>query len=183
VRNFLRLYAAERLIAAGKYAQCPRKRHRNPQTMKLNHRATLSILALAVVSSVCSIGLAGLQLKPQRAAADVVVNTAIVAELNGVHDSLKDIPPSMRNGVLARHGVSSEQALDDSLEAQRSHLAPAEQARAQELQGSDKRSTLLLVLSLFNACATVLSAISLYEAYRAILGRAPLLADTQRQPV
>ena len=48
------------------------------QTMKLNHRATLSILALAVVSSVGSIGLAGLQLQPQHAATDVVINTAIV---------------------------------------------------------------------------------------------------------
>ncbi|WP_248558148.1 hypothetical protein [Paraburkholderia terrae] len=139
--------------------------------MKLNHRATLSILALAVVSSVGTIGLAGLQLKPQSAAADVITNTAIVAELNGVHDALKEIPGPVRNGVLARHGVSSEQALDDSLEAQRSHLAQAEQVRAQELQGSDKRSALLLVLSLFNACATVLSAISLYEAYRAIRRR------------
>jgi len=46
--------------------------------MKLNHRATLSILALAVVSSVGSIGLAGLQLQPQHAATDVVINTAIV---------------------------------------------------------------------------------------------------------
>jgi hypothetical protein len=138
-----------------------------PETMKLNHRATLSIRALAVATSAYSIGLAGMQLKPQPAATDVVINTAIVAELNGVHDSLKDIPPSMRNGVLARHGVSSEQALDDSLEAQRSRLAQAEQARAQELHGSDKRSALLLVLTLFNACATALGAISLYEAYRA----------------
>ncbi|EIM98399.1 hypothetical protein WQE_24262 [Paraburkholderia hospita] len=135
--------------------------------MKLKHRATLSILALAVVSSVGSIGLACLQLKPQRAAVDVVINTGIVAELNGVHDALKDIPPSMRNGVLARHGVGSGQALDDSLEAQRSHLAQAEQARAQELQSAGKRSALLLVLTLFNACASALAAIWLYESYRA----------------
>jgi hypothetical protein len=135
--------------------------------MKLNHRTTLSILALAVISSVGSIGLAGLQLMPQSAAADVITNTAIVAELNGVDDALKDIPTSVRDAVLARHGVSSEQALDDSLEAQRAHLAQAEQARAQELHGSDRRSAVLLVLALFNAFAAALGGISLYEAYRA----------------
>ncbi|MEM5372924.1 hypothetical protein V4C53_43980 [Paraburkholderia azotifigens] len=135
--------------------------------MKLSHRATLSILALAVASSVGSIGLAGLQLKPRSAAADVITNTAIVAELNGVHDALKDIPDTVRNGVLARHGVSSEQALADSLEAQRTHLAQAEQARALELRTNDRRSAILLVLTLFNAFAAALAGISLYEAYRA----------------
>jgi hypothetical protein len=135
--------------------------------MKLNHRATLSILALAVVSSVCSIGLAGMQLKPQRAAVDVVINTGIVAELNGVHDALKDIPPSMQSGVLARHGVGSEQALADSLSTQRSNLVHAEQARAQEIHDSGTRSAFLLVLTLFNTCVGALGLVSLYEAYRA----------------
>lgn len=135
--------------------------------MKLNHRATLSILALAVVSSVCSIGLAGMQLTPQRAAVDVVINTGIVAELNGVHDALKDVPPSMQTGALARHGVASEKDLDDSLKAQRSNLARAEEVRARELHDSGTRSAFLLVLSLFNACVSAVGVVSLYEAYRA----------------
>lgn len=135
--------------------------------MKLNHRATVFILALAVVASVGSIGLAGLQLSPQCGAVDVVISTAIVGELNGVSDAVKDMPASMSRGVLFRHGVSSEQALADSLNAQRVHLAQADQERAVELARSDKRSALLLVLAIFNAFAAALGAISLYEAYRA----------------
>jgi hypothetical protein len=138
-----------------------------PDTMKISQRATLSILALAVISSVGSIGLTALQFEPQRAAAGVVIDTAVVAELNGVSDALKDMPFAMRSRVLARHGVTSEQALNESLESQRAHLAQTERLRVDELSRSDKRTTLLLMLGLFNACAASLSAISLFDAYRA----------------
>jgi hypothetical protein len=127
--------------------------------MKLTHRATVSILALAVVASVSSIALTGLQLRPQRGVADVVIRTAIVGELTGVTDAVREMPIAARTGVLARHGVSSEQALADSLEAQRVQ-------RADDLARSDKRFTLLLVLAIFNVAAAALGTISLYEAYR-----------------
>lgn len=134
--------------------------------MKLTQRATVSILALAIVASVSSIGVTGLQLKPQRGASDVMISAAIVGELNGVSDAVKDMPMSTRSGVLERHGVSSEQALSESLAAQRAHLAQAERVRADELARSDKRFTLLLVLAIFNVSAATLGTISLYEAYR-----------------
>ncbi|MFL9911979.1 hypothetical protein [Paraburkholderia sp. RL17-337-BIB-A] len=127
----------------------------------------MSILALAVVASVGSIGLTSLQLRPQRGAVDVLISTAIVGELNGVSDAVKDMPMAARSGVFARHGVTSEQALADSLEAQRANLAHAERERADELARSDRRFTLLLVLALFNVSAATLGTISLYEAYRA----------------
>ncbi len=134
--------------------------------MKLTHRATVSILALAVVSSVSSIGLTVQQLRPQRGLVDVLISTAIVSELNGVSDAVNDIPASARPGVLARHGVMSEEALAASLTAQRERLALAERARSDELARSDRRFTMLLVLSIFNVAAGALGTISLYEAYR-----------------
>jgi hypothetical protein len=134
--------------------------------MKLTHRATVSILALAVVASASSIGLTAQQLRPQRGLVDVLINTAIVSELNGVSDAVNDIPLSARRGVLARHGVVSEEALAASLSAQRAHLAQAERERSDELARSDRRFTLLLVLSVFNVAAAALGTISLYEAYR-----------------
>jgi len=73
----------------------------------------------------------------------------------------------VHNGVLARHGVNSEQALEDSLEAQRAHLAQATQERVQELHRSDRRASVLVVLALFNAFSAALGAISLFDAYRA----------------
>ena len=167
--NFWRLYASMRLVVAGKYGIRSRTRASpiiRTKSMKLTHRATVSILALAVVASMGSIGLTALQLRPQRGVVDVVTSTAIVGELNGVSDAVKDMPMAARSDVLARHGVSSEQALADSLDAQRAHLAQAERERANELARSDKRFTLLLVLAIFNVSAAALGTISLYEAYR-----------------
>jgi hypothetical protein len=62
--------------------------------MKFSQRATLSILTIAVLTSTATIGLAGLQLRPQRAAVGVVIDTAIVAELTGVSDAIRDMPPN-----------------------------------------------------------------------------------------
>lgn len=126
----------------------------------------MSILALAVVASVSSIGLTAQQLRPQRGVVDVLISTAIVSALNGVSDAVKDIPMPARRGVLARHGVTSEDALADSIDAQRAHLAQTERERSDELARSDMRFTLLLVLSVFNFAAAALGSISLYEAYR-----------------
>ncbi len=134
--------------------------------MKLTHQATVSILALSVVASVSSIGLTAQQLKPQQGVVDVLISTAIVSELNGISDAVNDIPLSARRGVLARHGVTSEEALAVSVDAQRAHVAEAERERSDELTRSDRRFTLLLVLSVFNVAATALGTISLYEAYR-----------------
>lgn len=127
----------------------------------------MSILVLSVAASVGSIGLAGLQLRPQQGAADVVTNTAIVSELNGVSDAIRDMPTAAQSGVLERHGVRSETALADSLNLRRAQLERADQARRDELVHSDRLSALQLVLALFNAFAASLGAISLSEAYRA----------------
>lgn len=141
--------------------------------MKISDRPTLSILALAIVSPVGPIGLADLQLKLQSAAAGRITGIAIAAELNSVHDSLKVIPGAVRNRVLTREGINFEQALDDSLEAQRAHPAQAEQARAQEFHVNDRRSAVLPVFTLFNAFAAALGGISLYETCRENRRRSP----------
>ncbi|MCC8397282.1 hypothetical protein LJ656_32425 [Paraburkholderia sp. MMS20-SJTR3] len=135
--------------------------------MKFSQRATLSILAIAVLTSTVTIGLAGIQLQPQRAAVGVVVDTAIVAELTGVSDAIEDLPPDLRSGVLARHEVRSEEALRQSLTAQRANLAVAERERAQEIAAHDRRAAWLIALALFNTFATAVGAISLLDAYRA----------------
>jgi hypothetical protein len=134
--------------------------------MNLTQRATVSILALAVATSVGSIGLTALQLRPQSGVAAVVISSSIVGELNGVTDAVTDMPPATRMGVLNRHGVASPQALSDALAAQRAYLAQAEKQRSDELALSDRRYTLLLALSVFNVAAAALGAIALYEAYR-----------------
>lgn len=61
----------------------------------------------------------------QRAAVGVVIDTAIVSELTGVLDAIKDMPAALRSGVLARHDVRSAQALNESLAAQRANRAEA----------------------------------------------------------
>jgi hypothetical protein len=135
--------------------------------MKISQRATLSILAIAVLTSTAMIGLAGVQLQPQRAAVSVVIDTAIVSELTGVSDAVRDMPPELRSGVLARHEVRSAEALDQSLAAQRANLATAEQQRAVEIATHDRRTAWLIALALFNTFATAVGAISLLDAYRA----------------
>ncbi len=134
--------------------------------MKFSQRATLSILAIAVLTSTVAIGLAGFQLQPQRAAVGVVIDTAIVSELAGVSDAIKDLPPELRSGVLARHEVRSEDALSQSLSAQRANLAVAERERAREIAAHDQRAAWLIALALFNTFATAIGAISLLDAYR-----------------
>lgn len=126
----------------------------------------MAILSLAVVASVSSIVLTAQQLRPQRGVVDVLISTAVVGELNGVSDAVKDIPMPARRSVLARHGVTSEEALADSLIAQRARLEQAERERSDELARSDRRFTLLLVTGIFNIAAAALGTISLYEAYR-----------------
>jgi hypothetical protein len=140
--------------------------------MKISQRATLSILAIAVLTSTATIGLAGIQLQPQRAAVGVVIDTAIVSELTGVSDAIWEMPPALRSGVLARHEVRSEQALNESLAAQRANLAAAEQQRAHEIATHDRRVAWLIALALFNTFATAVGAISLFDAYRAKSGHA-----------
>ncbi|WP_165190381.1 hypothetical protein [Paraburkholderia dioscoreae] len=171
---FSQLCARACLTTRPKIGAAPRSRARSTSViMKLSQRATLSILAIAVLTSVATIGVAGLQLRPQRAAADVVIDTAIVSELTGVSDAIRDMPVALRTGVLARHEVQSEQALNESLNAQRANLATAERQRANELASSDRRSASLIALALFNAFATALGAISLFDAYRAKRGHPP----------
>lgn len=135
--------------------------------MKISQRATLSILAIAVLTSTATIGLAVIQLQPQRAAVSVVIDTAIVSELAGVSDAIRDMPLELRSGILARHEVHSEQALDESLVAQRENLAAAEQQRVLEIATDERRVAWLIALALFNTFATAVGAISLLDAYRA----------------
>lgn len=133
--------------------------------MKFSQRATLSILTIAVLTSTATIGLAGLQLQPQRAAVGVVIDTAIVSELTGVSDAIRDMPPALRSGVLARHDVGSEQALAQSLAAQRANLAVAERERVEEIAVRDKRAIWLIGLAVFNTFVIAVGAISLFDAY------------------
>ncbi|MFM0003992.1 hypothetical protein PQR57_23580 [Paraburkholderia dipogonis] len=133
--------------------------------MKFSQRATLSILTIAVLTSTATIGLAGLQLQPQRAAVGVVIDTAIVSELTGVSDAIRDMPPALRSGALARHDVGSEQALAQSLAAQRANLAVAERERVEEIAVRDKRAIWLIGLAVFNTFVMAVCAISLFDAY------------------
>jgi hypothetical protein len=133
--------------------------------MKFSQCATLSILTIAVLTSTATIGLAGFQLRPQRAAVGVVIDTAIVSELTGVSDAIRDIPPALRSGVLARHDVGSEQALAKSLAAQRANLAAAERERAEEIAVRDKRAMWLIGLAVFNTFVMAIGAFSLFDAY------------------
>ena len=63
--------------------------------MKLSHRAAVSILTLAAVTSVGSIGLATAQFSAPSNAAQVVIN-AVTSKLNGVVDAVSDLPDDRR---------------------------------------------------------------------------------------
>ncbi|WP_345817765.1 hypothetical protein AAGS40_29560 (plasmid) [Paraburkholderia sp. PREW-6R] len=70
--------------------------------MKFSQRATLSVLAIGVLTSAATLGVGVIQLRPQSAAVSVVIDTAIVSELAGVSDAIRDMPPAVRSRVLAR---------------------------------------------------------------------------------
>ena len=144
--------------------------------MKFSHKAAVSILAVAAVMSVGSIGLVAVQFGAPSSAAQVVINTAVTSELNGVVDAVSDLPDDMRQGVITRHGAESMDALTRTLNEQRSRLSIAEQDRSAFLARNEKRLSLLLALTLFNGFALAMGAVSLFDAYR----RHP--ADTLRPP-
>lgn len=117
--------------------------------IKFSRRATQSILALAVLTSLAMICVAGLALRPLRAAIDAVIDMAIVRELTGVSDAIKKMPAALRQRVLARREVRPEHALDESLNSQWVVLAVAARLRAKGFAANDRRSSCLIALAPF----------------------------------
>jgi hypothetical protein len=131
--------------------------------MKISHLAAVLLLSLSAIGSIESIGLVAQQFTIQRSAVQVLANTVTVERMQGMSDALAHIPESHRHAAAMEYGFSGDKDLGVALTAMRGDLEASQKARAEELATNDKRLAVLLAACGFNAIATIMSVLALYE--------------------
>jgi hypothetical protein len=134
--------------------------------MKPQQVLAVAVLVLATFGAIASSALLLGQLGKQRSVPQVIVGSATVAQTNALLEIARPLPSDVRISVLATHGFASLDALEQTLAAQRTELAAAEQARSGDIQRTERGALALLALSVFACFATAGGAISLFDAYR-----------------
>jgi hypothetical protein len=120
----------------------------------------VAALGLAVVASVVSFGMLAYQLRSERSAAAVLIDTASVSQLNGFQTGIARLPSVTQMDVLRHNGFNSLDALNRTIAVERADLALAEVARRDDIGRREHAiATLLLVAAL--TCAATLLGIAL----------------------
>jgi hypothetical protein len=134
--------------------------------MKPQQILAVAVLVLATFGAIASTALLPGQLGKQRSVPQVIVGSATVAQTNALFEIARTLPFDVQTSVLATHGFASLDTLEQTLAAQRTELAAAEQARSGDIQRTERGALALLALSVFACFATACGAISLFDAYR-----------------
>ncbi len=144
--------------------------------MKARNAVSIAVLALGAIASAASFGLSAYQLRYERSAAAVLIDTASVAQLNGFRTAISDLPSAMQMDVLHRNGFDTINKLDRSIADQRSDLALAEKARRDDIGQREHAIAMLLLSAAFTCVATLLGAALVFETNAGPKAAAPLIS-------
>ena len=126
--------------------------------MKARNAVSVAVLALGAIASVASFGQSADQLRYERSAAAVLIDTASVAQLNGFRTGISDLPSAMQIDVLHRNGFDTIDKLNRTIADQRIDLALAEKTRLDDIGQREHAAAMLLFIAAFTCAATLLGA-------------------------
>jgi hypothetical protein len=144
--------------------------------MNARNAMSVAVLALGAISSVASFGLLAYQLRYERSAAAVLIDTASVAQLNGFRTAISDLPSATQMDVLHRNGFDTIVKLDRTITDQRSDLALAEKARHDDIVQREHVLGMLLLSAAFTCAATLLGSALVFETTAGPKAAAPLIS-------
>ena len=131
----------------------------------MNTRNTVAIaaLALSAVASGVSFGVSAYQLRYERSAADLLIDTATVSQLNGFQTAISGLPSVTQLDVLRHSGFNSLDALNRTIAVERADLAFAEEARRDDIVRRQHAIAMLLLVAAFTCAATLLGTALLFD--------------------
>jgi hypothetical protein len=151
--------------------------------MKVRNVLAIAIVFAASVATLATLALSAAQLRPERAATAVVVDTAGVAQLTSLRTVIAQLSGDVQGAVLQRYGFASFAVLERTITDQEAELEKDQIARHVELERRDRAMAVVMALAAFSAAACALGTILLAQAFHASssarrlanqLGEAPL---------
>jgi lysylphosphatidylglycerol synthetase-like protein (DUF2156 family) len=151
--------------------------------MKVRNVLAIAIVFTASVASLATLALSAAQLRPERAATAVVVDTAGVAQLTSLRTVIAQLSGDLQGAALQRSGFGSLVVLERTITDQETELEKDQIARHIELERRDRAMAVVMALAAFSAAACALGTILLAQAFHASssarrlanqLGEAPL---------
>lgn len=123
----------------------------------------VAALGLAVVASVVSFGMLTYQLRYERSAAAVLIDTASVSQLNGFQTGIARLPSVTQMDVLRHNGFNSLDALNRTIAVDRADLSFAEEARSDDIGRREHAIAMLLLVAALTCAATLLGIALLFD--------------------
>lgn len=146
--------------------------------MKVRNVLALTVIVTATAASLAAVALSAAQLRPERAATTVLVETATVAQLNALHSTIAQLGSGTQEAILHRNGIASVTALEEMIAAEETELEIDQLARHAELEHRNRALIILMALAAFTSAASAMGAILLTQAFRSATFRTDLQSTT-----